>query len=350
MVDFSLPYSVKWNIYKVNVDTWDESSSLPGVVSVSLDRDCSDDVPLLESSSMSFDSDLGTNFEDGYYRVIADFIQGSSFERHPITTQLYQSSSVTYDYGIKQWSIDGQSVLLPASEIYMRDGSYVPKNSNGGQWALNQLRSTIKAPVYMDGDGFYLKRHVVYDSNDSVLSAVWGVLDAGKWCIRITGNGVVMLTEKPKNPSLILNESNLRILHPEIKSNRSKRGIPNRYIVRYGTEEIVMTNDDPDSETSTVNVGRYIDAPIDANPYLMVGESPYEYAKRKLEEVSTIRISYDYTREYYPDIYPMSIVSATLPRLGLDGDLRVVQQKLTLDTGIYVNETAYLEHKFWKVV
>lgn len=356
MIDFSQPYSVDWRVYRVDEGTWDEMSEVSGIVSASVDRDCTDQVPLLETSTITFDAPIGERFRSGYYRIIAYIRQSGQYVRMPVTTQLYQITSFVSDPGVirssqfkyHQVTIDGQSVLLPAAEIRMRDGSYVAKNTNGAQWVVGQLRSILKAPVYLDGSGFQLKRHIVYDSNDTVLSAVWSVLDAGKWCLMIDGTGTVRVTARPKEPTFTLNEDSTKFFHPELKIGDSKKGVYNRYIVRYGLNEYVAVNDDPNSETSTVSVGRYVDAPIDTNPYLLVGESPQEYARRKLEEASTVSSSYDYTREYMPDIYPMCIVRAVMPNMGVDGDLRIAKQKLTLDQGITVSETALLDHKYWK--
>lgn len=349
MIDFSMHYSVDWHVYRVNTDTWDETEELPNVVNASVDRDCTDDVPLLETSSLNFDIAAASEFRDGWYRIIADVTQGASCMRIPISTNYYHLTNETFDYGIKSISAEGQSSLYPASELRMQDGAFVPKDSNGADWVVRHLRSCISAPVRkVDEKGFVLKRHVVYDSNDTVLSAVWSVLDAGKWCMQIDGNGIVNVMPKPKTPMLVISDSNTRLLEPEVKRAYTRKGIPNRYIVRDGNEEVVVVNDDPNSITSTVNVGHYVDAQIDTNPYLLAGESIYTYARRKLEELSTIAITYDYTREYYPGVYPMSLLEFTLPNNGLNGELRVARQKLTLDQGIEVSETATEERKYWR--
>jgi len=348
MIDYTSHYTVRWHVYHVNEDTWDEDFELPGIVSASLDRDCTDDVPLLETSSITCFTSLMDDFRDGYYRIIAEIEQGSSFSRIPMTTQLYRLSDEMYDYVGKEMTLRGQSVLLPSSEIMMRDGVFVPKDSNGAEWVLRQLRTTVKAPVILEGDGYSLKRHIVYDSNDTILSAIWGVLDAGKWCLQIDGNGVIHIVEKPKDPKVVISAESTRLLHPEVKRSVSKENIPNRYIVRNGFTEYVAVNDDPTSETSTVSVGRYVDSKIDTNPYLMTGESIQEYAKRKLEEESTVSIPYNYTREYYPELYPMDLITVQLRDMRIDDDLRIVKQQFTLDKGINVSETANKEQKYWR--
>lgn len=352
MVDFSYPYSVDWRVYKVEEETWDEIVEIPNVVSVTVDRDCTDQAPLLETSSMVIDIPPNNDFESGWYKTIAHVTQGPSCERIPIATHLYSVENETYDYGIRQISAKGRSALAPAADIRMQDGSFVPKNSNGAEWVARQLRSILKAPVRIESEGnengFSLKRHIVYDSNDSVLSACWSVLDAGKWCLRVDGDGIVRIMKRPTTPSFVFTDTTIRFLYPGIKKSSSKDEVPNRYVARDGGKTVIVVNDDPESETSTVATGRRIDAPIDTNPYLMQGESIEAYAKRKLEEVSTISVQYDYTREYIPELYPLDMYEATIPLFGMDGEFRVAKQKLTLDMGIEVSETATQEIKYWR--
>ena len=56
------------------------------------------------------------------------------------------------------------------------------------------------------------------------------------------------------------------------------------------------------------------------------------------------RVSYGnggttYTREWAPGVYPFSIVRCAVPERGLDGDYRVLSQRLTCAKGVTVQET-----------
>lgn len=347
MINYTLPYSVTWHVYKVNDTTWDEDYELRGICSVSVDRDCTDSVPLLEASTMTFDSVRSFAFDEGYYRIVADIAQEPKMERVPIATLLYQSSDETIDYGMKQTNVKGVSVLYPASVVYMANGSFVPSGSNGAEWVVQQLRRVLRAPVSMGtSGGFSLKRHVVYDESDTVLSAVWSVLDAGRWTLQINGRGEVLVMKKPKeSDSKVMITA--RDLHPSLKKTVSKKGIPNRYVVKSGMQEAIAVNDDPLSETSIPNVGYIVEAKLDKNPYLLEGETIQAYARRRLEEESTVSIMYDYDREYRPDLYPMSLVDIAVTDYDILTNLRIAKQKLTLGQGIYVSETSSQERKYW---
>lgn len=347
MIDWTEPYSVDWAVVSVNPDTWDDAETLDGVVSVSVDRDCTDSVPLMETSSMTFNQNLSSEFQDGWYRILARVFQNGSYERYPIATQQFQITNDTVDYGIASGTVKGQSVLLQAQEIKMRNGAYVPKGADGAYWVWDQLDRCLKSPVFIIGDGFRLDNYIVYDSGDTVLSACWNVLDRGKWCLQVDGNGAVYVMAKPKEPDLEISVENLKLMKPGIKRSRGKAAVPNRFIARDGKYEEIAENDDLSSPSSYRNVGRWIEE-FDSNPSYVDGESLWTYARRRLEELSSVTRTYDYNREFVPGVYPFSLIRAYSAENGFVGDLRVSKQKLKLDKGIDVSETGVETVKLWR--
>lgn len=347
MVDWTEPYSIDWSVVPVNVDTWDDDGLLDGVVSVTVDRDCTDSVPLIETSTLTFTKQLSDEFQDGWYRVIARIFQNGQYERYPIATQYYQITDDTVDYGVSSGNVKGQSVLLPAQEIKMRNGAYVPKGADGAYWVWDQLDRCLGSPVFVVGSGFTLDNYIIYDSGDTVLSACWNVLDRGKWCLQVDGEGVVYIMEKPKEPDLEIGVENLKLVKPGIKRSRGKAGVPNRFIARDGKYEEIAENNDLSSPSSYQNVGRWIEE-FDANPSYVNGESLWTYARRRLEELSSVTRTYDYVREFVPGVYPFSLIRAYSSENGFVGDVRVSKQKLTLDKGIEVSETGVETIKLWR--
>ena len=362
MMNWNGQYRIDWAVYRVNQDTWDDDGRFDGVISASVDRDCTDSVPLLETASMNVTTSVIDEFEDGWYRIVAYIYQDGLYERHPITTQQFQISSDEVDYGMSWATVNGQSALLPAQETAMRDGSYLPKGANGAEWVYEKLVSCLKCPVYLDDEGFTLERYVAYDSGDSILSACWSVLDAGKWCLQIDGDGIVHILKKPVDPMLevevkLVNgtgnpsgttRSDLSLILPGIKRSRGKAGVPNRYIAKDGDHTEIAENNDPTSPSSYQNVGRWIENGVDSSPSYVNGESLWAYSRRKLEEASTLYRSYDYSREYWPGVFPFDILRASAYEYGFYGDLRIAKQKLTLENGIKVQETANEEIKLWR--
>lgn len=347
MIDWTEPYTAEWAVVSVNPDTWADGDPLDGVISVTVDRDCTDAVPLLETSSLSIALDIGDEFSDGWYRVLAYVFQNGSYERHPIATQQYQITDDTVDYGFSTASVKGQSALLPAQEIKMRNGAYVPKGADGAYWVWDQLDRCLNSPVFVMGSGFTLDNYIVYDSGDTVLSACWNVLDRGKWCMQVDGDGVVRIMEKPKEPDLEIGVDNLKLVKPGIKRSRGKAGVPNRFIARDGKYEEIAENNEVSSPSSYQNVGRWIEE-FDNNPSYINGESLWTYSRRRLEELSSLTRTYDYNREFVPGVYPFSLIRAYSAENGFVGDLRISKQKLTLGAGIEVSETGVETIKLWR--
>ena len=346
MIDWSRSYTVDWRVVKVNPDTWDDGELVSGVVSVTVNRDMSDAVPLLETSSFVIDAKPTDTFEEGWYRAVAYVSQDGKVERYPITTQLLQNVKDTVDYGVAQATFDGGSSLLPVSEVMMENGGYVPKGVSGPDWAFDMLKKNTAAPVRKSPGDFSLDQYVVYDSNSSVLQAVWDVVLAGGWCLIVDGSGVVWVTPKPDQPSLVLDSIGVGHLHPKIDRNLSFKGVPNKYIARDGSWEEIAENRDINSKLSYERRKRWVTV-VDDNPVYINGESLWSYARRKLEEASTQFREYSYTREFADNVYPFSLVRASVPNQGIDGDLRVRTQQITLDQGITVQETAVKEIKGW---
>ena len=349
MIDWLEPYSIDWKFFSVNEDTWDDEELIDGVTDVTIDRDCTDSVPLIETSTLTINLEIDSEFVEGWYRLVGYVFQNGVYERVPIATMLYEITSDEVDYGVAKATVKGQSVLLPAQETSMRNGAYVPKGADGAYWVWEQLDRCLTAPVFIVGDGFTLDNYVVYDSGESVLSACWNVLDTGKWCLQIDGDGTVYILEKPKEPDLEIGVTGLALLKPSIKRSRGRFGVPNRYIARDGKYEEIAENNDPSSPSSYQNVGRWIDAGVDENPSYVNGESLWTYARRMLEELSTVSMTYDYNREFYPEVYPFDIIRAYAVNEGFVGDLRISKQKLEIkDGGISVSETALETIKLWR--
>ena len=89
MTDFSQGYSATWEVREVNQDTWDDSDAIGGIREVSITRDCTDDVPLLETGSITLDAD---SFDWAWCRVYMVADQGGK-ERHAMATLLFERVS-----------------------------------------------------------------------------------------------------------------------------------------------------------------------------------------------------------------------------------------------------------------
>lgn len=345
MIDWRAGYSSSWRVFRVNRETWADGELVRGITSVSVETTMDEDAPLLERGSMSADTAIGTDFEEGYYRVVMTAEQSGVIERVDVCTLLCSIVEGDNNRGNDNRSIQGRSVLYPASSTELAPGSYAPKGVDGAQWCAEVLRDCINAPVSVEG-GFTLEDHFVFDPGTYVLTAVWKVLDAGNHVIRLAGNGTARIGPKPVSPAISLDSANARLMHPGIHHALDYSDVPNRYTAIEGSEEAVAVNDDPSSPTSTVSRGWVHDA-RDSSPIRVNGETLSAYAARRLEEESIVNDSRTYSREWWPDVVPYDLVRGSLASVDMDGDLRVVRQSLRCGTGIVVEEESRKEIELW---
>ena len=326
-------YSAQWDIYSVNPDTWVPESRIESVQNVSISRDGTDSVPLLETATMTIDS--SNPFEWSWCQISMRAEQGSA-ERIPIATVLCEIQSFKNQYRSDIATIRGRSVLQPAADRKLDKGSFIAAGANGATYIETLLKECTPAPVSVDGE-FTLVEDYTFDTGSSYLAAIWGILDAAGWCIQIEGNGTIHICPKPTEPDLVLDYTKAGLLMPGIDRTLDISNVPNKYIATDGRETAIATNEDPDRMGSYPRRGRWIEE-YDSNPVKINGESLQLYAERKLDEMSTVMREFSYTREFWPNIVPFSLVEATLSEHGISGSLRVMSQTLNCGKGITVNE------------
>ena len=342
-MDWGRSYTASWSVHPVHPATWAESGRLARISSASVERTRDG---LLESGSLEAVEDVGAGFEPGYYRIVMVAEQDGIRTREEIATLYCASTGVQVERGRQAVAIEGRSVLYPASVRRLLAGSYAPRGADGAQYAAEMLRGCLAAPVEVTG-GFALAEHVVFELGRTVLEAVRSILDAGNHIMQVDGHGTVRIMPKPVEPSIELSNANARLLMPKAERRLDLTGIPNVYLARDGGVQAVAVNDDPASPTSTVTRGYEHDV-TDSSPKPVDGESLAEYARRKLAEASVVEDAVTYTREWWPGVYPGSLVRCSLPGWGVEGGLRVVKQSLTLGMGITVLEQAAGEVSTWQ--
>lgn len=345
MIDWGAGYSATWRVHEVDQTTWADAGVLAGVRSVTVERDATDDAPLVESGTVTFDTEPGDAFRERYLRVVMVAHQAGVSERVDVATLLCSATAGEFGHGAESRELVGRSVLWPASTRRPTSGTYVPRGVDGAAWVADALDSVLVAPVVADGS-FALEDAVVLDVGTSLLDAAWSVLNAGGFCLQVDGDGTVHVRQRPTEPALSLDEAGARLLHYGVRRSMDMSEVPSRYVAIDGSAVAEAVNDDPNSVTSAAHRGYSVDE-IDTAPSRLAGESLTSYAQRRLEELSVVKDSRSYTREYWPGVVPLSMVHGTLNGVGLDGDMRVVRQSLTCDRGIVVAEEAESEVRTW---
>lgn len=342
MIDWGSGYTCSWRLHRVDLDTWADADELGGVRQVTVTADTSQTA---QKGSMTVDANVG-GMLSGYYRLVMNAEQAGVRERVDVATLMLTSSGGTIEKGADALSIDCTSVLQAAADTRLALGSYAPKGADGPQYVSSLLGDALAAPVEYSG-GFEVSEHHVFKAGTTVLQAAWKVLDAANYRLRVTGSGVVVVEPIPTEPSLELDLAHARMLLPSVRHSTPIGKVRNRYWAIRGREVAVAVNDDPESIVSHASRRTWSDA-YDTSPVMTSGESLERYAHRRLLEQSIMATEYTYKREWWPELAPLDVVRGSIASVGLDGDMRVTAQKMTVGHGILVEETARSEVQLWQ--
>ena len=338
MADWLGGYSAGWDVYAVDQETWADSAKVDGIMSVSIARDGTDDTPLLETGTMQADGEAP--FEWSWCRVYMRAEQDGA-ESVPMATLLFERGKETTAHRSPITELRGRSVLQPVADRKLARGLYAASGIDGAAYAGRLLQACTPAPVVVEGS-FTLVDDLVFDLGASYLSAVWQLVNAANWCVQIGGDGTIYVREKPTEPALELDRAHAGLLIPGVDMTLDLTEVPNRYIAVDNGKTAIAENDDVDLPASYARRGRWVET-VDSSPTRIDGETLDGYAQRMLAEASTVVREYSYTREWWPEVMPYSLVRATLSEHGIQGDLRVVKQDLTCGKGVTVSETAWQE-------
>lgn len=197
-MDWNKGYSARFEVVKKNND-WTDGGKLSRIRSISIDRDCTDDTPLLESCGIEADVDSLSDAYQGWVRIDMVATQGGETVREPLGCFKLAATGASAEKSFYELSYEGVSVLSPA-DVAIGAGSYAPKGADGVTWASKRLSAVCSAPVESEGS-FTLGDNIVFGDDDTVLSAVWQVLDTGNCIIALDGDGTVRIKPAPLAPT-----------------------------------------------------------------------------------------------------------------------------------------------------
>lgn len=333
-------YEALWSVREVNRRTWADGQAFVGALSVSISRNCDDDVPLMESATMELDREWPGG--ERWLRIYLEARDGGGAERHALATMLFGCEAEDRAHGSTVCSLNGRSALKPCDDARLERGTYAPAGCDGAEFAAKLIAQCTPAPVHIEGS-FTVAEHVVFDLGATYLEAAWALLDAGGYCIQLDGRGEVHVMPLPSSPSLVLDRSAAGMLLDGSRRSLDISAVPNRYIAVSDEETAVAVNeDDEGSETSYAARGRWVDV-VDASPLRIGGETLTAYARRRLAEERKKAVKVRYTREFSPGVHPFGIVRGCFPALGIEGDMRVISQDLSCGAGVTVDEVIGLE-------
>ena len=333
--DWGGSYSCEWRLMEVDPRTWDDSSEVNGVMSLSVSRDS--DGELIDEGSAIISMDPGEAPHEFWGRIEVLAGNGGVYRRQAIATLYFIPGKSTVRKGRKLVDYACMSVLYPASTRSLLAGSNFAKGAEGGSYVTRLLSDCTPAPV-SSTEMFALQEDVVYAEGTKYLEAAWMLLKAANWCLRISEMGEISVQPMPEDPSLVLDVANARLLNPEIEVDNGLEDAINRYIAATD-DRVAIAVDDSDSPSSYTVRGFYVDE-YDSSPQLLDGESLDEYCQRRLDELSGTLGTRTYGRAFFPDVLPFDVVEGSIASVGLDCTMRVVSQSIDIGHGVHLTETA----------
>ena len=352
MADWTSTMQQTFEYYIVDPWTWKETKLLDNVTACTIERDSTAET--LGSATIDVVESVG----ECYIRVYLVTIQNGLKEKHPLGTFLVQTPSSSFDGKIRNVSMDAYTPLLELKENPVPLGYYIAKESNVMEESYKLLRNNSRAPVIKTRSDRTLVYDFVANTDDTWLSFINDLVMNDDYILSLDELGQIMF--KPyqsldtMQPIWRFEDNENSIMYPEISVDRDLYGIPNvvEVICANGDESFysIARNDNPNSPTSTISRGREITKRV-TNPEITgtpTQERLDDYAKRLLQELSTLEYSITYTHGYCP-VTIGDCVEINYKRAGLEGiKAKVVSQSIACTPGCPVTEKAVFTDSMWE--
>lgn len=331
-MDFSRGYSCSFRVVKIDAETWRETDEISGVRSISITHSIDSTSPVVDSADLEFDTVLDG---ESYVRIYMDCDQNGSRRSVTLGTFLLENTGTEGD-AFNAWSIAKLwSVLKPAKDRFLPVGWHAPKGASSAGKAAELISQCCDVDVSYDDGSRKLAEYMVAGDEESYLSMAWAILDDG-WTIIPGPDGNVRISSGGDPLAVTPAE-----IIGSIKDEWDLDGIPNTITVTEGSRTVTVTNNDPESPTSTVSRGRIINGEVSGSR--KSDETLTMFARRQLREQSVVVHTASYKREYREDILCGN--SVTLP--GFEGEWRVITQSVECGAGAVVEETVERREATW---
>lgn len=337
--------------YIVDPGTWKDIRRIDNVKTCTITRDS--DTDTLGSATIDIQGTLG----ECYVRVYLITIQNGVKEKFPLGTFLVQSPSASFDGKTQTVTMDCYTPLLELKENPPPIGYYVAKQENVMDTAYDLTSSYLRAPVVKNTAATRLFDDFVAETEDTWLSFIKDLLSYAKYRFDIDEMGRILFAPDQDTASLqpiwTYDDGNSSILYPELTIKQDLFDIPNVVEVLYSNGSskyhVVVTNDDPNSPTSTVNRGRTITY-RETNPSVIGNPTEGQievYAKQLLRSMSTLECTLSYTHAYCP-VRVGDCVRLNYSKAGLQNvKAKVISQNIKCEPGCPVSEKATFTTRLW---
>ena len=77
-MDWTKGYAARWRVDRIDAGTWEACGILGGIEKATVERDGTDEAPLLETMSLEAITGALDAFTPGWYRVVMEAVQGTT--------------------------------------------------------------------------------------------------------------------------------------------------------------------------------------------------------------------------------------------------------------------------------
>lgn len=351
MPDWTRSMQQSFEYYTVDPWTWKDSAKIDHVTSCTIKRDS--EAETLGSATIEAINSLG----ETYVRIYLVTVQNGVRERFPLSTNLIQTPSSSFNGKIRNVSMDAYTSLLELKECPPPIGYSIFKDSNIMDIAYQLVRENVRAPVVKATSDSKLFYDFVANTDDTWLSFISDLISNAKFKLDLDEMGRILFAPDQDIASLqpvcTFDDGNSSILYPDIDMDHDIYGIPNVVEVVYsngaGHYYSRVVNDDSNSPISTINRGREIIYRV-TDPDMIGDPTDYqidEYAKQLLRNLSALEYTVTYTHGYRP-VRVGDCVRLNYARAGINGvKARIISQSIKCEPGCPVTETAVFTNKLW---
>ncbi len=271
-----------------------------------------------------------------WIRLYMDAKQNGATEHVALFTGIAAAPTRDIFWLKSRYALECYSVLKPAEDVLLPRGYYVPADYDVAS-IIHRLLSVTPAPVEIIGDLPKLTNAIIAEQGENNLTMVIKILQATNRRIRIQGDGTILICEKATDPTELYDPLNNDAVEPTLAMTHDWFSCPNVFRAIANDEAVTFIDDREASPLSTVSRGREVWMEED-NCNLNVGESLQEYAERRLNEEQARGYELSYSRRFNPNITIGDIVGLRYPQININGDYKVISQRITLSNGCRTEE------------
>jgi len=282
------------------------------------------------TSELKESADIQTDIkleEEKWIRVWMDAEQNGELTHTAIFTGLATSPKTDNNGRIMSNTWECYSVLKPLSDILLERGWYAPAGS--GSSVVRELLYATPAPAIIESNMPVLQDHIIAEAGETYLSMLNKILLAINWRIKISGKGEIYICPLATEPSALFGLDN-DCIEPVFTKENDWYQSPNVFRAVMNADSVIVKD-----EEDIAKRGREIWAE-EQSCNLNVGETLYEYARRRLKQSQRVSKKASYTRRYIPDLYVTDYVKFNYDQL--DGVYVITSQKINLGYGADTTE------------